>query len=728
VRILYTITLFFCSALLFLVEPMVAKMILPTFGGSPAVWNASMMFFQAVLLLGYLYAHLSTRFLGPRRQALMHLVLMLAAFLVLPIAIPNWTPEGSKNPTLLLLALLAVGVGLPFFILSAGAPLIQKWFADTDDPDARDPYFLYRASNLGSLIGLLGYPLIYERDLTLKEQNQFWFFAYIGLVFLIGAAVALLWRSPKPVVQPEETAEPDPGVTWPMRLKWIALSAVPSSLMLGVTMYLTTNLTPIPLLWVVPLALYLITFVIAFSKKPWLSGSLLARILPLIVTPMLVAIVLESADFFVELSIAHLVMFFVAALMCHTLLAGSRPHPKHLTEFYLWISVGGMLGGVFNALLAPVVFSTVAEYPIAIIAACLLRPKRTPAPSRSHWDFTYPLLVGLLTLALILVFMALNWGPSRERTLITVGLPAILAFVAVDYRVRYGLSIAALLLVAGITHVNAPGTVLLTERSFFGVHRVLDQGDGKRRYVHGNTTHGLQDLTPGEDTVPLTYYYPTGPIGQVFETFKGPKAKKEVALVGLGIGSLSAYGEPGQQYTFFEIDPDVLWIARDSGMFTYLQRSKAQIRYVLGDARLMMAKEPDHRFGLIVLDAFSSDSIPVHLLTTEALAMYVDKLAPGGIISFHISNRYLNLRGVLANAAAEQGLKFLCRDDSNSDQWPADELRVGKSPSRWVVMARKDADFGPLRDDPEWHEFYRAKEAPTWTDDYSNILSVFGKG
>jgi SAM-dependent methyltransferase len=742
VRTLYTITLFLCSALLFLVEPMVAKMILPTFGGSPAVWNACMVFFQTVLLLGYLYAHLSTKALGARRQAWIHVVVMLVPLLVLPLAIPAWAPHGAKNPILLLLALLAVAVGLPFFVLSAGAPLIQRWFADTNDPDARDPYFLYRASNLGSMVGLLGYPALYERDFTLKQQTLYWSCGYFALVLLVACAVAFLWRSPKPQEEkPKPKDEPADAISWPLRLKWIALAAVPSSLLLGVTTYLTTNLTPVPLLWVVPLALYLLTFVIAFSKKPWLSGSMLARILPLIVAPMTIAVILEASDFFVLLACMHLLMFFIAALMCHTLLAESRPHPKHLTEFYLWLSVGGMLGGVFNALIAPVVFKTVAEYPIAIVLACFLRPKAEKVKGTPMWDYLYPALIGIGTAAVVAFCYWDGIGPSQKRTLATIGVPAILAFVAVDRPVRFGLTIAAVFFVANVMHVSSGGEVVLTERSFFGVDRVLqyrpvsqEEVDGRtvnrvyirREFVHGTTLHGTQNFKTDQlRHTPLTYYYPTGPIGRLFKAYSGPYKKSDVALVGLGTGSLAAYGEPGQRLTFFEIDPVVQYIARDSGLFTYLADSRAQVRIVLGDARLELAREPARRYGMIVLDAFSSDSIPVHLLTREALQMYLSKLTDDGLIVFHTSNRYLDLHGVLSNLAASEGLCCMYADDSDSETWAQGEKADGKTASNWLLMARTKDACSRVASDGMWQPLSPDPSAPTWTDDYSNVLSVF---
>jgi hypothetical protein len=387
-----------------------------------------------------------------------------------------------------------------------------------------------------------------------------------------------------------------------------------------------------------------------------------------------------------------------------------------------------MLGGVFNALLAPVIFKTVAEYPIALVLACLLRPRRPEVKGSPVWDLAYPAIICVVVAGLVFACQLAKMDPGTPRTALTIGIPAILAFIAVDRPIRFGLAVGTIMATASLLHVNTGGNLVYTERSFFGVHRVVDIGDGKRLYVHGNTKHGIQNLTPGKERTPLTYYYPTGPIGEVFTAYKGSDVTDDVALVGLGIGSLSAYGETGQRMTFFEIDPVVQYIARDSGLFTFLHDSKAHIRIVLGDARLMLAREPNHLYGIIVLDAFSSDSIPVHLMTLEALNMYLSKLKDDGIIAYHISNRFLDLTGVVANLAAKEGLFCLMNDDGSPESWKKGEEDEGKYMSKWVVMARSKAAVAKLRRFLEWTPLAADRNAPLWTDDYSNILSVFHKG
>ncbi|MCB8931926.1 MAG: fused MFS/spermidine synthase [Chthonomonadaceae bacterium] len=719
-RALYTSTIFLNAGLLFLVQPMIAKLLLPRFGGSPAVWVVSMLFFQAVLLLGYAYAHLGARWLTPRWQAIAHLAVLGLAALTLPLGVPDWLPQGGAEPTWLLLGLLAVVVGPSFFALSAGAPLLQRWFAATGDPEGHDPYFLYAASNLGSMIALVGYPLLVEPRLRLDAQrvDWSWGFALLG-IGLVAAATGI--RKPLPLEGSDLERAPV-GPSRADRLRWTALAAVPSSLMLGVTTYLTTNLAPVPLLWVVPLALYLITFILAFARRTLAGPSVLARVLPLLATPLALVMVLEATEPIRELGALHLATFFVAAWMCHARLASERPHPSHLTEFYLWIAVGGVLGGAFNALVAPVVFKTLAEYPVALVAACLLRPRGDRPPGPLKLDVGYAAAIGLFAAATALYWRSAGYEANAWRSAVTIGVPAILCFLAVDRPLRFGLALGALFLAAQIVDTAAPGQVLVKARSFFGVHRVLEttnQHGVFHHLVHGNTTHGIQSLR--EPGTPLTYYSRQGPIGQVFATFSGPNTKDRVALVGMGVGSLAAYGVPGQRMTYFEIDPEVDRIAKDPALFTFLRDSRAKVDVVLGDARLSLAREPNGAYGLIVLDAFTSDAIPVHLLTLEAIRMYLAKLEPNGVLAFHISNRYLDLRPVLAAAAADLDLVALFNFDLYIGE---DEQSNGIEPSKWVVMARSPADLLSLPSSGGWEDL-----APTgmeaWSDDFSNLLEVF---
>lgn len=712
-RALYTTAIFLGSALLFLVQPMVAKMILPRFGGAPAVWTASLLFFQASLLLGYLYAHVGVR-LSPRAQGLAHLILLGLAALTLPFAIPaGFGAVGSANPTFAVLAALAGCVGLPFILVSAGAPMLQSWFARTGDPHARDPYFLYAASNAGSMLGLLSYPFLVEPWLTLREQGRFWLIGYGVLgVALVSVVVTTVVR--RSVADEEDSEASAPAPMNPAL--WVVLAAVPASMLTGVTQYITSNIAPIPLLWVIPLALYLTTFILAFSRRKLLRATQLGRILPLLAAPIALVLVLESKEPLVLL--LHLAFFFVAAWMCHSRLVESRPDARHLTAFYLWISVGGVLGGAFNALLAPVVFKSLAEYPIAIVAALLLRPPVAACrPTSGRWDLGFAAIVLSVTVGLVVLARGLGFAGTTTGTMIAIGAPVILAFFAADRPVRFGLALGSVLLVSTLAGTASTGRLAFIDRSFFGVHRVDD--DGKfYSLVHGTTTHGRAWKDPAKWDIPLTYYSESGPMGQVFEFLNKHRPPKDVALVGLGVGTLAIYGVPGERMTYYEIDPVVDRVAHDTRFFHFLSDSKASVNVVLGDARLTLANAPDASYDLIVLDAFSSDAIPIHLLTREAVAGYLRKLRPGGMLCFHISNNYLDLQPVLGNVAASLGLMAKVDEDEDTSQ-------PGKEASVWAAMGRTADD---LKAAAGWSPLDADPHSRLWTDDYSNIIGAFKRG
>lgn len=721
-RLLYTVAIFLSSALLFLVQPMVARIILPAYGGTAAVWTSSELFFQFVLLLGYGYAHFTSRKLGPRKQPWVHIPLMALALVTLPFATRVATgAEGESTPVLRLLSQLTVMVGLSFFVVSAGAPLIQRWFADTRDPQAKDPYFLYSASNLGSMVALLAYPLLVEPRLKLADQTRLWLFGFVSLLLMMVLCAVAMLRTKAPEVESADdvlvSAVPD--ISNRTRLKWLGLSAVPSSLLLGVTAYVSTNIAPIPLLWVVPLAIYLLTFILAFKSKPWLTSKPLGRAAGMAIPALMVAIVMEAFD--PKLAAVHLAVFFLVAWMCHAKLSESRPSAKHLTEFYFYMSLGGVLGGAFNALLAPIVFNTLFEYPVALIAAGFLLPPFRPEAKRNQQDWLYPVGVALLTgVAILVTKFIVQMPPKPERTAIMVGLPAILCFLAVDRPLRFGLSLTSMVVVANLAGASSDDQVVLSERSFFGVHRVLFSGPNNRYHVltHGNTMHGKQDLVKPHS--PLMYYYSNGPIGQVFKAFSGPRHKQNVALVGLGVGALAAYGEPGQSMTYYEIDPNIKETATNPKFFTYVRDSKANVNFVLGDGRLQLAKAPNGSYGMIVLDAFSSDSIPIHMLTKEAVQMYVSKLVPDGVIAYHISNRYLDLAPIITSIAHDLHLVAYINEDGATDE----ERAQGKLPSVWMVLAHRKEDLGSLLKSIDWSISDYDPNIKPWTDDFSNVLSA----
>ena len=720
--ILYGITLGLSAGLVFLIQPMFAKFVLPSFGSTPAVWNTSLVFFQTALLLAYLYAHASTRRLGARRQAVLHLGLVLVAAVVLPIAVPgDFRPGDAPVPALL--GLLAVSVGLPFFVVSSTAPLLQRWLASTEHPAARDPYFLYRASNLGSVIGLLGYPLAMEPNVRLAAQGEAWSVAYGLLVVLLGACAMALWRAP-----PARDTRPEPreALTVQRRLRWVGLAFVPSSLMLGVTSFMTIDLAPVPLLWALPLSLYLLSFVVAFSGTPRAQRVHRAMVfaLPGVAIGLSVLLLVHAREPLWVVLPLHLLAFGVVALVCHGELARDRPAAGELTRFYLLVAVGGALGGIVTGILVPAVFETLAEYPLAIVGACLCLPKRAPRvpPSRYvRWlDLGLPAAVGLVVLAaLALVSLGGSEYEGAGKSF-AFGLGAGIALNFVRRPVRFGLALGAIVL-AGSVPLFEEGTVLRQDRSFFGVIRVERSEDGRlNEMIHGTTTHGAQLLEPAKRRTPLTYFHPTGPAGQIMSA-AGRRRLRRVAVIGLGTGSLGCYSRRGDHWTFFELDPTVERIARDPRLFTYLRDCDGRLEVVRGDARLSLRRARPREFGVLVADAFSSDAIPTHLLTREAVRLYRRKLRRDGELAFHISNRFLDLEPVLGEVARRENLACVSQNELKRPNFPR-----GKSPSHWVVMASRQDDLGALVTDPRWRQCRRTPGREAWSDDFSSPVSALG--
>lgn len=734
---LFAATLFVSASLLFLVEPMFAKMVLPMLGGTPAVWTTCMVFFQAALLAGYGYAHAATQRLGVRRQAALHVGLLFLPLFLLPIRVsPGWAPPAQSNPIPWLLGLLVVSVGLPFFMLSTITPALQMWYARTGHSRAKDPYFLYAASNLGSILALLAYPLLLEPNLRLAEQSWVWACGYGLFVALALGCAALLWRSPASAAQSPVTgiarnpqvsayvAESAAGLTLAQRLRWVGLAFVPSSLMLGVTTALTTEIPAIPLLWVIPLAIYLLTFVLVFARRPILSHAWMVRRMPFFILAALIPVVSKAMPPVWALVPLYLLTFFVVAMVCHGELARNRPPAKHLTEFFLWMSLGGVLGGLLNAVVAPLAFRTVVEYPLVLVLASLLRPPlELEGRKRLAWrlDFVLPVALGLLVATLIEGSQVLGLKPGRLLHILIFS-PSLMFCLSMARRpIRFALGLCAVLL-ASTLYAGPYGHVLHTERSFFGVHRVTQDAEGKfRMLVHGSTIHGLQSLDASRRREPLSYFSRASPIGQVFAAFSGAEITRRVAVVGLGAGSLACYGEPGEQFTFYEIDAAVERIAREPHYFTFLRDCLPKIDVVLGDARLSLVKTPDKRYGMIILDAFSSDALPVHLVTREALRLYLAKLAAGGVLAFNVTNRYLNLEPVLGDLANDARLICLAQNDTNVS---AAEIGDGRFPSSWVVMARDKGNLAKLAGDPRWHVLSGRSGKRVWTDNFSNILGV----
>ena len=719
--LLFACTLFLSSALLFAVQPMISKMVLPLLGGSPGVWNACMCFFQAGLLAGYAYAHLLARRLAWTTQAALHGSLLLLAFLFLPPALGQAAPPADGSPVGWLLGLLALGVGLPFFVLSATAPLMQHWFSRTRHPDARNPYFLYAASNAGSLLALLGYPLLIEPQWDLRQQGLAWSagFVLLGLALAACFAVARAQRTQgtdEPVV---ESAMP--AVSGRQRLQWLALSFLPSSLLLGVTTFITTDLASTPLLWVIPLALYLTTFIFVFARRPPLPHEWMRRALPHLLILIALLSLLHIAS--VWLLVLHLAGFFVITMVSHGELAARRPHAAHLTEFYLYMSLGGVLGGIFNALLAPAIFSGVYEYPLMLAASCLLASQLTAGRRALALDVLLPaLLLGLLAmLALSDDLRALLEEGGRAGIAIAVvaftGLAALLLSFS-SRPLRFALGIAACL---GLSTASQVYGAQEMDRSFFGIYKVISVDEGRRTaLLHGTTVHGVASRDAAQYRLPMSYYAPQGPFGQLLSSDTA-RGLPHIGVVGLGVGALTCYAAPGQTWTFHEIDPLVERLARDPRHFRYLEECGQNTSVVIGDARLTLEQVPAGGYDLLVLDAYSSDSIPLHLMSREALALYLRKLSPHGLLVFHVTNRHLDLMPVLARLAEDAGLTGLQQRFR-----PQDELRRqgNASATDVVVLSRDPADLAFLQPGGHWQPLEGVPGTPLWTDSYSNILSV----
>lgn len=856
---IFALALFSSAALIFVLQPLFGRMVTPLLGGSPAVWNTSMAFFQAALLVGYLYAHLLARVRDLRVQAVVHGVVLLAAWLVLPVHVTNaFGAPSSEHPALWLVGVLALSVGAPFAAASATAPLLQAWYSRTGRADARDPYYLYAASNLGSFIGLLAYPALIEPLLGAQAQSSAWTAGYVLVAAMVvlcaGMAVSANDGAPAPVKA--EVAPDAAAVTWRERLYWIAAAAVPSALSLGVTQHISTDVASAPMLWVIPLALYLATFVVAFAKG---SEKLIGA--TLFVHPFALALLLASyyASGNWTFSVGGiLVGFFFSALICHLALAQSRPDASRLTEFYLYVSLGGVLGGAFAALLAPVIFNNVYEYPLALAAACLFRPRqqndmprlmdasigaalmiavlfvilnvraatidaviivgalgaacamvaagwgdeRRPAPFRyaflgaaavhagiviwiafhletifirsiiegaAHLEIQQPWgLVLIASSMLVLMFVVHGTTQNRRegdspiadfacglalptllflimqvlvgvrltpQMLVTVGI--LLCAFGVFFNRGRPLVMAALVLVSFVVIFleDARGARIITqERSFFGVlrTRVMDDPTDPtvpplRILLHGTTIHGAQLAAPGLTRLPLTYYHPRTALGEAILAGLSTGDASNMALIGLGAGSSACLTRPDDRLTIFEIDPAVVRLAVEpGGDFTYVPECQPNARVVIGDARLRIAEEPDGEFDVIVVDAFSSDAIPAHLLTAEAIQTYLDKTSERGIVVLHLSNRNLALVSEAARVARDIGAFTQYRISDRFEQ-PYVSYYGGLAASVMIVARSPEIMSHLALPSGGWREF-EAPDGPGWTDDYINVPRALWEG
>ena len=729
VLVVYTAAIFTSALLLFSVQPLFTKMVLPRLGGSPAVWSVAMVFFQSLLLGGYAYAHYLMTIKNRIVPVVVHLALLGVALLTLPLSIASgWGEPPASGYAFWLLGLFAVSIGLPFFALAANNPMLQAWFVRTGHPDGPDPYFLYASSNIGSFLALLSYPVLLEPMFTLRTQNLIWTGAYGLLIVLIAACGILLVRSPPMSIAAIEASDGDaPAPTWAVRARWIFLAAVPSGLLIAVTAHISTDVAAAPLLWVLPLSLYLLTWVLVFQSRPLLPHDWMLKLQPLAIAGGVVLLVFSGEQNLLVTLGGHLLCFFLIAMACHGELARTRPAATYLTGFYVALSFGGMVGGLFAGLLAPYIFSWIAEYPILLALAALCRPRETTSVRGSNWVWLFAIIAAV-------VLIALSFGTGTTTNFLETNRVWVVTYTA----------IAAMLLAVlwkidrwKFSAIVALGLVLIrvypadegrvdTVRSFFGVHKIVVTPHGQYHVLmHGTTIHGAEKFQEDDGTPvtgrpePISYYHKDGGIGRAITAIRERKGGPiRVAVIGLGAGTLTCQSEPGENWTFFEIDQSMVDTAKDPKYFNFIQSCEPDMKPVMGDARLTFAKEKDGTYDLIIVDAYSSDAIPIHLATEEAMEIYKSKLAPQGAVLMHVSNRHLDLVSVVVGIAEENDLKsWVFNEDSGRDSEYIFTTEV-------VISAREEADIGKLASDEKWTLTEATEGQRVWTDDYSNILGA----
>jgi len=717
---------FLSAFLLFLIEPVYAKRFLPLLGGSVEVWNTCMLAYQSLLLAGYFYVYLIAdrwKWSGRRQVIIQVLLLLLPLFLIL-LGQESTLPPPTANPVSWLLFSLLLSAGPPFFILSTTTPLLQRWLSSTEVSSSADPYFLYSASNCGSIMALIAYPTLIERFLTLEQQQYFWIAAYVVFVFLMGLCGKKFLAYKLPFRQEQNSLDGEPSPNWQQRLHWLALAFVPSSLLLSVTAYLETNIAPFPLLWIIPLGLYLLSLIIVFARRSIIRYEwCLVVQLPIIIS-LAVAFYWETVHFNYSVMFPwHLLVFFITAMVCHGQLAQSRPSVRYLTEFYLLMAFGGALGAGFNTLIAPVIFNSLYEYPLILACSLALRPGTAGAGRFSGWflDLVVSIcLLGTMAIQRALIDVLhevyrLDFGANDLLFVVVPGAVILLAF----WRRPLVLSLTVLSILAmGATYW--PRDYLYQGRNFYGVITVEKIGD-VNFLTHGDILHGAEKMTGPRPHEPLTYYHETSPIGQFFKVYKSELAGANIAIVGLGAGTLAAYAQPGQHWTFYEINAQVFQVASDSRYFTYLSDCRAPRNVVIGDGRLSLRKAPDRNYALIVFDAFSSDAIPIHMLTREAIQLYLSKLAPHGVLAFHISTKSVDLIPILR--ALTKDAHLTCVAEKQPPLSSA-ECLSHRSDSTWVFIARDQADFEPLKKTTDYNSVPDGPNASVWTDQFSDMIGA----
>jgi hypothetical protein len=732
--ILFAVAIFTSAALVFVVQPMVTKLVLPMLGGSPSVWNTAMVFFQTALLAGYAYAHGLQRIGSMRTQMAVHLVLLLLAALFLPLKISGLLGDPDPNaPIGWLLATLALSVGAPFAVLSATAPLLQAWYARVraGQADGKNPYVLYAASNLGSFLALLAYPLLIEPLMTLSGQRATWSGGYAAFMLMVVALAFVAWRRGQIGNAPVASLEISPPIPWREKIILVLLAAAPSSLMLGVTAHLATDVASAPFLWVIPLALYLLTFVIAFQNRPWIPLPITLVIAAAVSLACISFTAFRTGDWILMFGL-HLGAFFLLALMCHQRLAARRPPPDRLTEFYLLMSLGGVVGGAFTALLAPVLFDGVWEYPLVLVLAGLARPLNK-APIR-NWEvylFVAAVLATGIPPLLSAVFQA-DWGFAWWfNNNVSDNMPGLTQFIMLGpilagflLRDRTPAFVVIAGLIALSTAYIARGyDAAFTDRSFFGVMKIGVTQDPRlggqvNILMHGTTLHGAQPRNPSFACMPTLYYAPASPIGQATQMLQLRRPSLKIGVVGQGSGAMAGYKRAADEMKFFEIDPMVDRLSRDPQWFTFISDcADGPIQTVLGDARLTMADEAPGTYDLLLIDAFSSDSVPTHLLTVEAIEGYLKLLKPDGVVILHLSNRNLDITMPAAAAAQALGAANLHQLYQESPHAPD----MAEASTEALILSPTEEGLSDFRDQRQWRVLVETDVKP-WTDDYVNLF------
>lgn len=735
--IVFTIAVFLAAALLFGVQPMVAKSLLPDFGGGSSVWTTCMLFYQTMLIAGYLYAHLLLTRVPRTAQMVIHTTLIAAALVVgWVFDDPAPPPGASEFPVPWLLGQLFLVSGLPYFAISSAGPLLQGWFARTGHRRAHDPYFLYAASNAGSFVGLLAYPFVLEPSLGLDRQRALW----LGLFAVFGVLAVVCVRLTRKVGLSESLPRPlDDGerITWKRRLWWMFLAFVPSTMLLGVTMHITTDVASFPLFWVIPLGLYLLTMIAAFSGR---AAAIVRSGGRAMVLSLILALVLLVAwvgyehmvPLWATLGVQFAVLISVG-LYGHARLAADRPHASHLTEFYLLMSIGGALGGLFNGVVAPLVFDEPYEYHIAIVCALLMLPGVGRVIGQPRWKFwAMRLRIPAASAVCLLIAMSVTGmiGDPVVRLMLWLIPPGVLIYIGSKDRVSAaGAFLFPLLSVLIAARLDA--SVIHRERTFYGIYQVERITEGElaiHSIVHGTTMHGMQYYGhPTLSRMPLGYYHPDGPCGGIMRVMHrlNPEGAR-MCILGLGAGAMVTHGRPVDHITYMEIDPAVVRIAQEPKYFTYLRDAECAVDLRLGDGRLLLERSEDAGeapFDVIHVDAFSSDAIPTHLLTREAIALYFRRLSPEGMVVLHISNRHLDLYPLIHELAILEGSYALLENDNPGE---LERLRETRFPSTWAALT-KSRNTGNLLISEGFGQYEPAWKVRPWTDQYSNLLSVLGR-